>query len=95
MSTTKVTPMDVMALNRPTEGFLCPLTANTYDVEFLNFVVSDYETKKTIFEVGKDTPIPVDTCDYCGKQWWIQRVHIKARVLPIPVMPRREERNPQ
>jgi protein unc-119 len=60
MSTTKVTPMDVMALTRPTEGFLCPLTANTYDVEFLNFVVSDYETKKTIFEVGKDTPIPVD-----------------------------------
>jgi protein unc-119 len=39
---------------------LCPVTANNYGVEFLNFVISDYETKKTIFEVGKDTAAPVD-----------------------------------
>ena len=33
-------------------GFLCPISANAdYGVEFLNFVISDYETKKTIFEV--------------------------------------------
>ena len=42
-------------------GFLCPICANAdYGVEFLNFVISDYETKKTIFEVGKDSPAPVD-----------------------------------
>jgi hypothetical protein len=44
----------------PNAGFLCPVTANNYGVEFLNFVISDYETKKTIFEVGKDTAAPVD-----------------------------------
>jgi hypothetical protein len=39
---------------------LCPLDANTWGVEFLNFVISDYETKKVIFEVGKDSPPPQD-----------------------------------
>ena len=29
-------------------------------MEFLNFVISDYESKKTIFEVGRDTPNPTD-----------------------------------
>jgi len=24
-------------------GFLCPITANNYGIEFLNFVISDYE----------------------------------------------------
>ena len=24
-------------------GFLCPISANTYGIEFLNFVISDYE----------------------------------------------------
>ena len=42
-------------------GFLCPISANSdYNVEFLNFTISDYETKKVIFEVGKDSPAPVD-----------------------------------
>jgi hypothetical protein len=36
--------------------FLCPLKANKYGIEFLQFAVTDYETKKTIFEVGKDVP---------------------------------------
>ena len=40
---------------------MCPISANgEYNIEFLNFVISDYETKKTIFEVGKDSPAPVD-----------------------------------
>lgn len=41
-------------------GFLCAMSDNTWGVEFTNFVISDYETKKTIFEVGKDSPAPVD-----------------------------------
>ena len=38
-------------------AFLCPLSANSYNIEFLSFAISDYETKKTIFEVGKDIPV--------------------------------------
>jgi hypothetical protein len=36
------------------------MSANQYGVEFLNFVISDYNTKKTIFEVGRDTPNQTD-----------------------------------
>lgn len=41
-------------------GFLCPLSANSFGIDFLNFTISDYQTKKIIFEVGKDSPTPQD-----------------------------------
>jgi hypothetical protein len=41
-------------------GFLCPLSSNTFGIDFLNFTISDYQTKKIIFEVGKDSPAPQD-----------------------------------
>ena len=41
-------------------GFLCPLNANTFGIEFLNFTILDYHSKKVIFEVGKDIPAPQD-----------------------------------
>ncbi|GMI43783.1 hypothetical protein TeGR_g8725 [Tetraparma gracilis] len=51
-----VTPDDVLEFRKPSASFLCPVSANTYGIEFLSFVITDYETKKTIFEVGKDVP---------------------------------------
>jgi hypothetical protein len=39
---------------------LCPLSANTFGIEFLSFAIIDYETKNIIFEVGKDIPPPAD-----------------------------------
>ena len=30
---------------------MCPLSANTYGIEFLSFIISDYDTKNLIFEV--------------------------------------------
>jgi protein unc-119 len=44
----------------PTTGFLCPLTANTYGIEYLEFTILDYQTKNVIFNVGKDNPPPMD-----------------------------------
>ena len=41
-------------------GFLCPLSANVYGIDFLSFTISDYNSKKIIFEVGKDNPTPQD-----------------------------------
>ena len=35
-------------------GFLCPVSANTYGIDFLSFVIKDYDTKRVIFEVNKD-----------------------------------------
>lgn len=37
-------------------AFLCPVSANTYGIEFLHFAVSDYESKRKIFEIGKNHP---------------------------------------
>lgn len=54
------TPTDVLALRKPTKAFMCPLTANTYGIEFLSFAITDFESKKTIFEVSRDRPLPVD-----------------------------------
>ena len=31
-----------------------------FGIEFLQFTISDYATKKVIFEVGKDSPAPQD-----------------------------------
>jgi len=60
-----VSPADVTALTKATDGFLCPLAANEYGIDFLNFTISDYESKKTIFEVGRDNPAPQDvTVDF-------------------------------
>lgn len=42
------------------KGFLCPLSANTFGIDFLQFSIIDYQTKKIIFEVGKDSPTPQD-----------------------------------
>lgn len=50
------TPEDVLELQAPTESFLCPLSANKYGIEFLRFCISDYESKRKIFEIGKDRP---------------------------------------
>mmetsp|Transcript_13897 Transcript_13897/g.18999 ORF Transcript_13897/g.18999 Transcript_13897/m.18999 type:complete len:256 (-) Transcript_13897:346-1113(-) len=55
-----MTVEDINKLNKPTDGFLCPLTANTFGIEFLSFTISDYNTKKVIFEVGRDNPTPQD-----------------------------------
>ncbi|KAH7468487.1 uncharacterized protein KRP23_10867 [Phytophthora ramorum] len=52
----RYTPEDVLELEAPTESFLCPLSANKYGIEFLHFSISDFESKRKIFEIGKDRP---------------------------------------
>lgn len=49
-----------MQTNFSLSGFLCPLSANTYGIEFLQFAIVDYDTKNCLFEVGKDIPPPAD-----------------------------------
>ena len=41
-----ISPDEVVRLTKPTDGFLCPLSANTFGLDFLNFTICDYETKK-------------------------------------------------
>ncbi|KAH8062231.1 hypothetical protein JL722_3144 [Aureococcus anophagefferens] len=51
---------EVLRHEAPTKNFLCPLSANEYGIEFLSFVIQDYDSKLTIFEVSRDRPLPID-----------------------------------
>lgn len=35
------------------QGYLCPLSANTYGIEFLKFEIKDYDTNKIVYQVGQ------------------------------------------
>lgn len=50
-----ITPNDILKLTKPTEDFLCPISANKCNIEFLAFSISDYETKEVLFDIdGSD-----------------------------------------
>merc|ERR1712023_463476 len=49
-----ITPAEVLTYTKPTDGFLCPLSANTYGVEFLEFEIKDYDTNNCVFKVARD-----------------------------------------
>lgn len=47
-----VGPRDVLRLNKPTNGFLCPLTASEeHGISFLSFTIRDEDTKQLFFHV--------------------------------------------
>ena len=50
----RVTPADVLALTAPTETFLCPLSANVFDFDFLDFEIKDYDTGESVFKTTKN-----------------------------------------
>lgn len=85
-----ITPEDVVKLTKPTDGFLCPLSANTYGLEFLKFTITDYENKKIIFEVGKDIPATSDvSIDFSaiGEDMYRKiRYNFSEDVLRLPVI---------
>jgi len=49
-----VTPDEVLKYKYPTQGFLCPLSANIYGIDFLEFQIRDMDNRKTIFHVKRD-----------------------------------------
>ena len=46
-------PNDSCSRNPPSLGFLCPLSANTYSIEFLSFFISDFCSKRKLFAIGE------------------------------------------
>lgn len=40
--------------------FLCRLDANIYGIDFISFVIKDYDTKRVIFEVSRDESMSSD-----------------------------------
>lgn len=59
MSLHDVTPEIVLKMQSPSERFLCPVSANTYDINFKSFRISNCMTKETLFDTECD-PIKLD-----------------------------------
>lgn len=49
---------EVLNYTMPTDGYMCPLVANRYGIEFNFFRVKDQETSDVLFEVAKDPDSP-------------------------------------
>merc|ERR1711934_1286666 len=45
-----ITPDDVLELTEPTEGYLCPLSANIYNIDFVSFKIREMDNNQTLFE---------------------------------------------
>ncbi len=58
MTETKITPEYVLALTGPTDSFMCPLSANIYNIQFLSFRVRDVESGYVLFEISRDENDP-------------------------------------
>lgn len=54
MDNTKITPDYVNSLTIPTDKFLCPLSANIYNIKFLSFRIRDVESGYVLFEIETD-----------------------------------------
>lgn len=73
-----VTPKDVLAYSAPTQGFLCPLSANTYNVEFYQFTIRDLETNKVLFDVGR---APEDIPDMSDVEELTEEEAVESRTV--------------
>lgn len=49
-----ISPADVLKYNSSTKGFLCPLSANRFGIDFLAFKIRNMEDNELVFEVAKD-----------------------------------------
>jgi hypothetical protein len=45
-------PKDVLRMSKPTKGFLCSLSSNVYNIEFVKFAIRDDASKRVFFEMG-------------------------------------------
>ena len=56
-----VLPEQALRLTRPTDGFLCPLSANKYKIDFKEFEIKDYDSGESLFHVKRDPEAALPT----------------------------------
>eukprot|EP01028_Stygiella_incarcerata_P004934 TRINITY_DN2131_c0_g1_i4.p1 TRINITY_DN2131_c0_g1~~TRINITY_DN2131_c0_g1_i4.p1 ORF type:complete len:276 (-),score=85.66 TRINITY_DN2131_c0_g1_i4:177-1004(-) len=61
----ETTPEKVLAFKEPCSEFLCPLSANVYGFEFLQFSIRDADSGEVIFEISG---IPEEQEEEAGKE---------------------------
>jgi hypothetical protein len=50
----KISVADVFKLDSITDKFLCPLSANIYNIDFIAFKIRDINSKRTLFDIKKE-----------------------------------------
>ncbi|KAH3768022.1 flagellar protein [Pelomyxa schiedti] len=53
-----VTPAEVLKHTAPSPSFLCPITANSYGIDFTEFCIREVATNTELFHVQKDPDAP-------------------------------------
>lgn len=48
----------VLGFRCPTNGYMCPMAANTYGIDFLSFRIRDYSSGSQLFEIARDPDAP-------------------------------------
>ena len=56
-----VLPEQALRLTRPTEGFLCAMSANKYKIDFREFEIKDYDSGESLFHVKRDPEAALPT----------------------------------
>lgn len=89
------TPEAALALTKPTDDFLCPLSANTYGLDFKEFEIKDYDRGISLFHVARPADAPA--VDYqvraaqSGRFVFVRRL----RCALVSSAMRREQRAPR
>ena len=49
----EITPEEVLNLEKSPQEYLCPLSANIFDIEFIYFKIRNYDNDQTLCEISK------------------------------------------
>ncbi|MDR3549122.1 MAG: PDE6D/unc-119 family protein [Candidatus Pacebacteria bacterium] len=83
-----VTPADVLKYARPTEGFLCPISANVYGISFGKFVIRNVVTNETLLNIEPEegvVPEPIESDDMRTIRYAFSREFLKLEKVGTAV----------
>ena len=66
-----ITPDYVLSLESPAKGYLCPMEANRFGIEFLRFEIKDFNSGRVVYSSVSEGRVsmqvsPEDDCDLCS-----------------------------
>ncbi|CAG9331519.1 unnamed protein product [Blepharisma stoltei] len=79
----EITPDYVSQLTEATSTFLCPLSANTYGIEFVYFRVRDLESGMVLFEVQSEGETVSTEAAIDGDQFRTVKYHLGPDFLKL------------
>lgn len=87
-SAMQTNPESVLCHKKPSKGFLCPLSANGYGINFQSFSIKNHETKANLFntDTAGCMDIEMDPSDSDENVFRRIRYTFPAEVLNIPRM---------